>query len=99
MFARWGDGVAYHVGDLSQVLFGFKAYRRATRKYKRWAAALFETFDPPRLRALVSLYLAPWRGSSAGPSGLAGSLAAAEKEVIALASVQFADCLLNVDGV
>jgi hypothetical protein len=30
---------------------------------------------------------------------LAGSLAVVEKEVIALASVQFADCLLNVDGV
>src|SRR5262245_30846537 len=98
-FARWGDGVAYHIGDLSQSLFGFKAYRPATRKYKKWAARLFETFDPPRLRERVSLYLAPWPDGSAGPSGLAGSLAAVEKEVIALASVQFADCLLNVDGV
>jgi hypothetical protein len=25
MFARWGDGVAYHIGDLSQVLFQWKA--------------------------------------------------------------------------
>jgi hypothetical protein len=47
MFARWGDGVAYHVGDLSQSLFGFKAYRPPTRKYKRWASKLFEAFDPP----------------------------------------------------
>jgi hypothetical protein len=99
MFARWGDGVAYHVGDLSQALFGFKAYRLPSRKYKRWAEALFEVFDPPRLRRSVSLYLAPWTDGSAGPSGLVGSLAAVEKEVIALASVQFADCLLNVDGV
>jgi hypothetical protein len=99
MFARWGDGVAYHIGDLSQVLFGFKAYRPPTQKHKRWGARLFETFDPPRLREKVSLYLAPWPVGSAGPSGLAGSLAAVEKEVIALASVQFADCLLNVDGV
>jgi hypothetical protein len=99
MFARWGDGVAYHIGDLSQALFGFKAYRSATRKYKRWATTLFETLDPPRLRGLVSLYLAPWLDGSAGPSGLAGSLAAVEKEVIALASVQFVDCLLNVDGI
>jgi hypothetical protein len=30
---------------------------------------------------------------------LAGSLAAVEKEAIALASVQFVDCLLIVDGV
>jgi hypothetical protein len=99
MFARWGDGVAYHIGDLSQTLFGFKAYRLPTPKYKRWAATLFEDFDPPRLRQQVSLYLSPWTDGSAGPSGLVGSLAAVEKEVIALASVQFAGCLLNVDGV
>lgn len=99
MFARWGDGVAYHIGDLSHALFGFKAYREATQKYRRWAAKLFATFEPPRLREKVSLYLAPWPEGSVGPSGLAGSLAAVEKEVIALASVQFADCLLNVDGV
>lgn len=98
-FARWGDGVAYHIGDLSQALFGFKAYRPATRKYKRWAVKLFQPFDPPCLRELVTLYLAPWPDGSAGPSGLAGSLAAVEKEVIALASVQFAESLLNVDGV
>lgn len=98
-FARWGDGIAYHVGDLSQAMFGFTAYRPPTRKYMRWAATLFESFDPPRLRAMVSLYLAPWPEGAVGPSGLAGSLAAVEKEVIALASVQFADCLLNVDGV
>jgi hypothetical protein len=99
MFARWGDGVAYHVGDLSQALFEFKAYRSATKKYKGWAARLFQTFDPPRLLEVVTLYLAPWVDGHEGPSGLAGSLPAVEKEVIALASVQFADSLLNVDGV
>jgi hypothetical protein len=99
MFARWGDGLEYHIGDLSQALFGFKAYRPPSRKYKRWAGVLFEVFDPPRLRQPVSFYLAPWTDGSAGPSGLVGSLAAVEKEVIALASAQFADCLLNVDGV
>jgi hypothetical protein len=99
MFARWGDGVAYHIGDLSHALFGFKAYREPTQKYKRWASVLFDGFDPPRLKEPVSLYLAPWVEGSTGPSGLSGSLPAVEKEVIALASVQFADCLLNVDGV
>jgi hypothetical protein len=99
MFARWGDGVAYHIGDLSHVLFGFKAYRQPTRKYKKWATALFVSADPPRLKEPVTLYLAPWVEDSAGPSGLAGSLAAVEKEVIALASVQFSVSLLNVDGV
>jgi hypothetical protein len=60
---------------------------------------LFSTTEPPRLKEPVSLYLAPWRDGTVGPSGLAGSLPAVEKEVIALASVQFADSLLNVDGV
>jgi hypothetical protein len=99
LFARWGDGLAYHIGDLSHALFRFRAYRAPTRKYARWAATLFATTEPPRLKEPVSLYLAPWRDGTVGPSGLAGSLAAGEKEVIALASVQFADSLLNVDGV
>jgi AhpD family alkylhydroperoxidase len=30
---------------------------------------------------------------------LVGSLAAVEKEVIALASGQFADCIMNIDGI
>lgn len=99
MFARWGDGLAYHIGDLSQALFQFKGYRAPTKKHTRWASVLFDAFDPPRLRGLVSLYLAPWPDGTVGPSGMVSSLAAAEKEVIALASVQFTDSLLNVDGV
>lgn len=98
-FARWGDGVAYHIGDLSHALFGFRAYREPTPKYRRWAVALFDSFDPPRLRQPVALYLASWRDGQAGPSGLTGSLAAVEKEVIALASVHCGDCLLNLDGI
>jgi hypothetical protein len=26
-FARWGDGLAYHIGDLSQAVFGNKGYK------------------------------------------------------------------------
>jgi hypothetical protein len=52
----------------------------------------------PRLEGPGTLYLAPWLQDSAGSSGLPGSLAAVEEEVIALASMQFGDCLLNVDG-
>lgn len=98
-FARWGDGLDYHVGDLSHALYEFRAYRPPSAKYRRWAAALFAAVDPPRLRGPVSFYLAPWADGTAGPSGLSGSLAAVEKEVIALGSVQFGDTLLNVDGV
>ncbi len=98
-FAKWGDGLDYHIGDLSQTLFGFKAYRGPTRKYKRWAERLFEKVDPPKRKEPVFVVLAPGFGGSVGPAGLAGSLPAAEKEVIALASVQFADSLMNVDGI
>lgn len=99
MFARWGDGVAYHIGDLSQALFGWKAYLPPSKKYKRWVSVLFVSADPPRLREVVTLYLAPWVEGNRGASGLTWSLPAVEKEVIALASVQFGDSLLNVDGV
>jgi hypothetical protein len=33
-----------------------------------------------------------------GPSGLAGSVASVEKEIIALAGNYYADTLLNIDG-
>ncbi|MEA4884518.1 MAG: hypothetical protein VB144_12850 [Clostridia bacterium] len=98
-FARWGDGLDYHIGDLSHAVFGFKAYRAPTKKYRRWADVLFQ---PPvtsaRLKRPVSLYLAPWFSDSRGPSGLVCSVAAAEKEIISLASVQFSETLINVDG-
>ncbi len=98
-FARWGDGTDYHIGELSHVVFGFTVYKKPAKKYKRWATALFDSFDPPRLKEPVYLYLAPWGVGCTGPSGLVGSLPSVEKEVIALASVQFPDSLLNVDGV
>jgi hypothetical protein len=67
MFARWGDGLEYHIGDLSQALFGFKGYRAPSRKYQHWAATLFETFDPPRLQQHVPLYLASWPEGTLSP--------------------------------
>ena len=97
-FARWGDGLDYHVGDLSHALYGFRAYRPPTAKYRRWAARLFASWPPPVLREPVYLYLVPWYEHSRGPSGLRGSLPAAEKEVIALAAHRAGGVLLNVDG-
>ena len=97
-FARWGYGLDYHLGDLSHAMFGFPAYRGPTRKYRRWAETLFETFAPPTLRAPVVMLLLPWHQDSQGPSGFLTSVASAEKEVIALAGAQYPDGLLNVDG-
>jgi hypothetical protein len=98
-FARWGDGLDYHIGDLSHALFAWPARRPPERKYQRWAEALFAQNDPPRLREPVKLYLLPWRTTTRGPSGLLTSLSAGEKEVIALASQHHRDGLLNLDGV
>lgn len=98
-FARWGDGLAYHIGDLSQVLFKFRAYKKPANKYKRWAEALFQSFDPPILKENTYLYIAPWYSHSVGPSGMPCSLPAVEKELISLASLQFQSTLLNVDGI
>jgi hypothetical protein len=99
MFARWGDGLDYHIGDLSHTLFKFKGYREPTKRCERWANALFKSRDPPILREQAYLYLAPWFSGSKGPSNLPCSLPAVEKELIALASAYFKDTLLNVDGV
>jgi len=97
-FARWGYGLDYHIEDFSHAMFGFTAYRGPTREYARWAKTLFTTFDPPTLRAPVTMVLLPWHQDSRGPSGLLGSVASAEKEVIALAGALYSDRLLNVDG-
>ena len=97
-FARWGDNLKYHIGDLSHAMFRFDAYCQPSRKYERWSRVLFSGIEPPVLREPVNLCIIPWRDSSVAPSGFRSSLPAAEKEIIALASVTFAESLLNADG-
>ncbi|CAG7658370.1 hypothetical protein ACFQI7_32490 [Paenibacillus allorhizosphaerae] len=99
MFARWGDGLAYHIGDLSQALFGFGGYQKPQQKYKRWAEALFQSYDPPILKSPICFYITPWFEGQLGLSGLPCSLPAVEKEIIAIASAQFGETLLNKDGI
>ena len=97
-FARWGDSLDYHIGDMSYELFGASVYRNPYKKYKKWVETIFESKEPPTLKQPVFLYVAPWTERSTGPSGLLGSLPAAEKEVVALACGSFPG-LLNVDGI
>lgn len=98
-FGRWGYNSAYHLGDLSHAVLGeaFKA-GRATGKYGRWRDALFTQSSPPVLRAPVWVHLIPWDTAGRGPSGLMGSVASVEYEVIALAGALYPDDLLNVQG-
>ena len=51
------------------------------------------------MREQVFLFIASWYTRDIGPSGLVCSLPAVEKEIIALASVNFKNILLNVNGV
>ena len=97
-FARWGDGVAYHIGDLSHVLFRWEAYRKPTQKFEAWADMLFENRDPPILRTPIYLALIPWLEASTTPSGRNRTLEEAEEEVIDLSLSEFEDIVLNVVG-
>ncbi len=89
-FGRWGYGLAYHIGDLSHVIFEWDAYKKPDQKYRRWAERLFTRYHPPTLIG--------WEDGMCGPSGLASSVAAVEKEVIALAAHSYRTILLNIDG-
>lgn len=97
-FARWGDGLDYHIGDLSHTIYEFSTDRKPKKKYKRWAETLFFPGDPPILRHPVSLVLIPWFEDNIGPVGMSCSLPIAEKQVIMLADEQFSEFLLNIDG-
>lgn len=34
MFARWGDGLAYHIGDLNHVLLEFEGYKKPSEEIR-----------------------------------------------------------------
>lgn len=97
-FARWGDGLDYHIGDLSHTLFRFDAYREPTEKYSRWADMLFVHRCPPRLREKTSLLLIPWFESSQGIGGGYVDLETAEDQLIEVALAEYEDIVLNVRG-
>jgi hypothetical protein len=92
-------GVTHPISENINAIYGFQAYKKPSKKYITWAKALFETNDPPILKEPIFFFIAPWFTSDKGLSGLSCSLPAAEKEMIAIASVQFVNTLLNVDGV
>ncbi len=97
-FARWGDGSAYHIGTLSQALFGWEAYKSAGQKYERWAEMLFADLQRPRLREPTYLLVVPWHLGQRGCAGTACTLEEAEEQAIDLALEEFEDVVLNVQG-
>lgn len=97
-FARWGDGNAYHIGDLSQALFGWRAYKPAGQKYERWAEMLFSDRERPLLREPTCLMVVPWYQGQRGCQGSVCTLEQAEEQAIDLALEEFEDVVLNVQG-
>lgn len=98
-FGRWGYNSAYHIGELSHAVLG-DAFKPGPHKgsYGRWRDALFASTVPPVLREPVFIHLIPWHGDARGPSGMVGSVAAVEYELIALAAAAHPSELLNKQG-
>lgn len=97
-FGRWGDGNAYHIGDLSQALFGWSAYKHAEQKYVRWAEKLFVDRPTARLREPTYLLIVPWHEGQLGTTGQPATLKQIESQLIELAIEEFEDVVLNVQG-
>jgi len=104
-FARWGDGYAYHLGELSAALLDHHDDSSVNRdddprgKYQAWADALFEG-DSRTLREPVYFWVRAWREDDTGPFyGFETSLEALEYYLIDLASDLYPEYVLNTEGV
>ena len=98
-FGRWGYGLAYHIGELSHAIYREEAYKKPSKKYERWRDTLFNNVKPPTLREVVYVSLISWKRGMKGLSGLTGSVASIEKELIALTSTIPNGFLMNTDGI
>lgn len=97
-FARWGDGLAYHVGGLSAAVLGSTSPRRSARKYDRWRERLFRCTNPPILRETVWFGALPWFRGDLGPERRKRDVGDVEADLIALASRTHRATLLNHVG-
>lgn len=102
LFCRWGDGYAYHIGDLSAVVCPGHPERKQHAKYQRWAQALFLPPLPtqaPRLKAPIMFWAKAWEPSQSGIWEEFGptELPFLEYLLIGVAGAAFSG-LLNVEG-
>lgn len=102
-FCRWGDGYAYHIGDLSAAVCPNHKPKKITPKYKQWAERLFEQFPTaqPILKQPTYFWMQAWQAGSLGAWKEIGKthLTSLEYQLIAIAS-QLSPCyLLNQEGV
>ncbi|MBE1426272.1 hypothetical protein H4684_002937 [Desulfomicrobium macestii] len=101
-FARWGDGYAYHIGDLSAVAVLDHPREKVTSKYTNWASRLFEEFPRqyPKLKIPVHFWAKAWRSSEVGIWNNFGPtrLTFLEYLMIGVASSAYPESLLNREG-
>lgn len=101
-FARWGDGYAYHIGDLSAVVVNGHNNKYQTPKYLKWAKILFEDFptNEPKLKIPLKFWCKAWKSSEVGVLDNLGptNLTFLEYQIIGITSSIFPDHLLNVEG-
>jgi hypothetical protein len=103
-FARWGDGYAYHLGELSSALLDHHQNPEVNKdspapgKYQRWADELFVD-GTRRLEEPVYFWTKAWRVDDAGPFyGFETKLEALEYQLINLASDLYPSELFNSEG-
>ena len=100
-FARWGDGYAYHIGDLSACALLGHPPDKQTDKYRDWASALFLQVptDRPVLREQVWFWAKAWDQRWSGIWEELGPtrLAFLEYTLIGVASM-ISTSLLNREG-
>ncbi|WP_136688742.1 GIY-YIG nuclease family protein [Halorhabdus amylolytica] len=88
-FARWGDGSYWHVGELSETVFGVDS------KKLSWASELFEQ-GTRRLKDQTYLWIRAWDPHHyPGPYGYPAYLAEVEALLIGLVYEAYPEHLLN----
>jgi len=99
-FARWGDGGAYHIGDLSDALLDNRKAENF-KKYSKWAEFLFkkremQSKDPVILKFPVYFGCKAWHKDDKGLIlNLPCSTCFLERQLISLANIIFPKILLN----
>jgi hypothetical protein len=88
-FARWGDGSYWHVGELSETVFGEDSKKRS------WASELFEQ-GTRQLKEQTYLWIRAWDAERyPGPYGYPAYLAEVEPLLVGLAYEAWPESLLN----
>ena len=99
-FARWGDGTAYHIGDLSDALFENRKSENFN-KYKKWAEFFFEersikSNKPVILKFPIYFWIKAWKKEDKGfILDLPCSSCFLERQLISISNNLFMQFTLN----